>query len=174
MRARVERRRPGGRDRRARLHGNREGLAFVAGNALVRGSGGSSFAQGIFGGVGLAGGGLGLAIVPQLEGWLDWRAAYWTSIAVALVSLVVLAAVPPQPRPARVEREDGIPRGILRDRRLYRLGVLYAASLGLSLVIGNWVVELLDRNGGVSKEAAAVIGALTLLLGILTGRSEGG
>lgn len=144
------------------------GLAFVAGSSFVRESGGSPFAQGLFGGVGLAGGGLGLAIVPQLEGWLDWRAPYWTSIAVALGALALLAAAPPESRRARVERDDGVPRGILCDRRLYRLAVLYAASLGLSLVIGNWVVELLDRNGGVSKEAAGLIGALTLLLGILT------
>jgi MFS family permease len=43
------------------------GLAFISGSALVRESGGSPFAQGVFGGVSLAPGGLALAIVPQLE-----------------------------------------------------------------------------------------------------------
>ncbi len=61
-----------------------------------------------------------------------------------------------------------MPAGILRDARLYRLAVLYAASLGLSIVAGNWVVELLDRNGHLAKGPAGAIGALTLLLGIVT------
>src|SRR5581483_7220817 len=45
---------------------------------------------------------------------------------------------------------------------------LYAASLGLSLVVGNWVVELLHRNAGVAKGTAGAVGALTLLLGVVT------
>jgi nitrate/nitrite transporter NarK len=61
-----------------------------------------------------------------------------------------------------------VPAGILRDRRLYRLAVLYGASLGLSLVVGNWVVELLERNGGVAKGTAGAVGAFTLLLGVVT------
>ncbi len=44
----------------------------------------------------------------------------------------------------------------------------YGASLGLSLVVGNWVVELLERNGGVAKGTAGAVGAFTLLLGVLT------
>src|SRR5690242_2033666 len=43
------------------------GLAFIAGSAYVRSQGGSPFAQGLFGGVGLAGGGFALAVVPFVE-----------------------------------------------------------------------------------------------------------
>jgi Major Facilitator Superfamily len=66
------------------------GLAFISGSALVRESGGSPFAQGVFGGVSLAPGGLALAIVPQLEEAMGWRAPYWSALA---LSLAVLAAV---------------------------------------------------------------------------------
>jgi NNP family nitrate/nitrite transporter-like MFS transporter len=56
----------------------------------------------------------------------------------------------------------------VRDRQLYPLAALYAASLGLSIVIGNWVVTLLHRDGGLDKGTAGAIGALTLALGIVT------
>jgi MFS transporter, NNP family, nitrate/nitrite transporter len=57
---------------------------------------------------------------------------------------------------------------VLRDSRLYRLAALYAASLGLSLVVANWVVELLERTAGVGKHTAGVVGSLALLLGVIT------
>jgi nitrate/nitrite transporter NarK len=79
-----------------------------------------------------------------------------------------MLAAPPDPRRVRVERDLDVPAGMLRDRRLYRLAVLYGASLGLSLVVGNWVVELLERNAGVAKGTAGAVGAFTLLLGVLT------
>jgi MFS family permease len=144
------------------------GLGFIAGSAYVRESGGSPFAQGLFGGVGLAGGGLALAVVSQLDGWLGWRAPYWTALVIGAAGLVVLAAAPPDPRGVRAERDVDVPAGVLRDRRLYRLAGLYGASLGLSLVVGNWVVELLERNGGVEKGTAGAVGAFTLLLGVVT------
>ncbi len=150
------------------LTGIGTGLAFVAGSAYVRESGGSPFAQGLFGGVGLAGGGVALAVVSQLDGWLGWRAPFWTALVVGAGGLAVLLAAPPEPRRVRAERELDVPAGILRDSRLYRLAVLYAASLGLSLVVGNWVVELLHRNADVAKGTAGAVGALTLLLGIVT------
>src|SRR5262249_12527690 len=65
-------------------------------------------------------------------------------------------------------RPEHAPAGIFRDRRLYRLAVIYAASLGLSIVIGNWVVTLLHGEGGISKSAAGLVGALTLTLGVAT------
>ena len=57
---------------------------------------------------------------------------------------------------------------MLRDSQLYRVAALYSASLGLSVAIGNWVVTLLDRHGGVDKGAAGAIAALTLALGVFT------
>ena len=151
------------------LTGVGTGLSFIAGSAYVRAQGGSPFAQGLFGGVGLAGGGVALAVVPWVETAVGWRAPFLTAVCVALVGLVVLAAGPADVALApRSSSSAGLGGGILRDGRLYPLAALYAASLGLSIVIGNWVVTLLHRDGGLDKGTAGAIGALTLMLGILT------
>ena len=144
------------------------GLAFVSGSAYVRTQGGSPFAQGLFGGVALAGGGLALAVVPRVEDAIGWRAPFVTAVAVGVAAVLVLVVAPRDvPRSAGV-RADHAPAGVVRDGRLYRLAVLYAASLGLSVVIGNWVVTLLHRHGGLSKGSAGLVGALTLTLGVAT------
>lgn len=150
------------------LTGFGTGVAFVAGSAYVRAAGGSPFAQGLFGGVGLAGGGLALAAVPTAEAWLGWRAPFATALAIAVAALVLLLLGPSDAPRNAARRDEALPRGLLRDQRLYRLAALHGASLGLGTVVGNWVVTLLDRHGGVSVEAAGVVGALTLLLGIVT------
>jgi MFS family permease len=144
------------------------GAAFIAGSAYIRAVGGSPAAQGVFGGVGLTGGGLALAIVPQVEGWLGWRAPYATAAAAAVIALALMAAAPADAVRSRAGGESGRARGVLLDRRLYRVAVLYAASLGLSVTAGNWVVTLLDRHGGLGKGGAGAIGSLTLVLGIVT------
>ena len=147
------------------------GLAFISGTALVRESGGGPFAQGVFGGVSLAPGGLALAVVPQLEGALGWRAPYWTALALALfvlVAVLVLAPVDAAPERAAEGRS-----GVVRDRSLYRLAILYSASYGLGVVLANWVVELLQRHSEMSDGAAAAVGALTLLL-VVVSRPLGG
>jgi MFS family permease len=147
------------------------GLAFISGSALVRESGGSPFAQGVFGGVSLAPGGLALAIVPQLEEALGWRAPYWTALALSVAVLAAVLALAPRamtpPRPANVRI------GVIRDRSLYRLAILYSASYGLGVVLANWVVELLQRHSEMSDGAAAAVGALTLLL-VVVSRPLGG
>jgi MFS transporter, NNP family, nitrate/nitrite transporter len=150
------------------LTGVGTGLAFVSGSAYVRVQGGSPFAQGLFGGVALGGGGLALAIVPPVGDAIGWRAPYLTAIAVGAVGLVALVMGPRDVARARLVRAEHAPAGIFRDARLYRLAALYAASLGLSIVIGNWVVTLLHRNGGLSKGSAGLVGALTLTLGVAT------
>jgi predicted MFS family arabinose efflux permease len=147
------------------------GLAFISGSALVRESGGGPLAQGVFGGVSLAPGGLALAIVPQLEEALGWRAPYWTALALALVVLVAVLAL--APATAEPGRSAAARAGVVRDRRLWRLAVLYSASYGLGVVLANWVVELLQRHSEMSDGAAAAAGALTLLL-VVVSRPLGG
>jgi MFS family permease len=147
------------------LTGFGTGVSFIAGSAYVRAVGGSPAAQGVFGGVGLAGGGFALALVPQAERFLGWRAPYATAVAVALLGLALLGAAPAD---RRRPEPGGFRAGVVFDRRLYRLAVLYSASLGLSVTVGNWVVTLLDRHGGLGKGAAGAVGSLTLALGIVT------
>src|SRR5262249_23412692 len=111
-----------------------------------------------------AAGGFALAVVPQAENVVGWRAPYVTAVAVALLGLALLGAAPAdRPRPEGAGRT-----GVLFDRSLYRLAVLYSASLGLGVTVGNWVVTLLDRHGGLGKGAAGAVGSLTLALGIVT------
>ena len=150
------------------------GLAFISGSALVRESGGSALAQGVFGGVSLAPGGLALAVVPQLEHAYGWRTPYWTALAIALAVLVLLlltrmAEQPPLSRAAAGRRS----RGVVGDRGLYRLAVLYAASYGLGTVLANWVVELLQVHSTMGDGMAAAVGGLTLAL-VVVSRPLGG
>ena len=104
------------------------GLAFISGSALVRESGGSPLAQGVFGGISLAPGGVALAVVPQLEGAIGWRAPYWTALALSLAVLATVLVL--APRTAESATAPGVRSAIVRDRRLYRLAVLYAAGIG--------------------------------------------
>lgn len=150
------------------------GLAFISGSALVRESGGGPLAQGVFGGVSLAPGGLALAIVPQLEEALGWRAPYWTALALGLAVLVAVVVLTPGVgvRPMGLTPRADRP-GVVRDRRLYRLAILYSASYGIGLVLANWVVELLQRHSTLGDGAAAAVGALTLVL-VVVSRPLGG
>jgi MFS family permease len=150
------------------LTGVGTGLAFVSGSAYVRVQGGSPFAQGLFGGVALAGGGLALAIVPPVEDWIGWRAPFLTAVVVGAAGIAALALGPRDAPRVRSQRDEHAPAGLFRDVRLYRLAAVYAASLGLSIVVGNWVVTLLHRHAGLSKGAAGLVGALTLSLGVAT------
>jgi MFS family permease len=145
------------------------GLAFISGSALVRESGGGPFAQGVFGGVSLAPGGLALAVVPQLEEALGWRAPYWSALALALAVLAAVLAL----APSRAQRARDADSGVLLDSRLYRFALLYSASYGIGLVLANWVVELLQRHSTLSDGAAAAVGALTLVL-VVVSRPLGG
>jgi predicted MFS family arabinose efflux permease len=126
-------------------------------------------AQGVFGGVSLAPGGLALAVVPQLEDALGWRAPYWSSLALALLVLAAVLVLAPSGPPRQGEAAPGV----VRDRRLYRFAILYMASYGIGLVLANWVVELLQRHSTLGDGAAAAVGGLTLVL-VVVSRPLGG
>jgi len=150
------------------LMGLGTGVTFVAGVDYVRAAGGSPAAQGLYGGVAVGGGGVALAVVPLAESWAGWRAPFATALVVAGAALVALAAGPPDaPRRPRMHTDSARPRGIFRDVRLFRLAATFAGGFGLSVVLGNWVVTLLVR-AGESKGTAGAIGALTLLLGVVS------
>jgi MFS family permease len=142
------------------------GLAFIAGAAYVRSTGGSAVAQGLFGGVSISAGGVALAVVPLFEPGLSWRAPYVTGLVISVVALVALMAAPVDSE--HLTRARTRATGVLTDRRLRRLAVLFSASFGLSVVLGNWVVELLERNADVSNTTAGAIGGLALLLGVFS------
>lgn len=146
------------------LIGLTTGVCFVAGVDYVRASGGGSFGQGLFGGVAMGGGALALAVVPVLEPTFGWRAPFLFGTAVALVAAVLLTV---GPRPRRPALGGGAVRarvlGLVLDRRLAPIVVLHTATFGAGLLIGNWVVALLVRDGH-SAAVAGGIGSLTLAL----------
>jgi MFS family permease len=140
------------------------GLSFVAGSDYVRRMIGSPVAQGAYGAGSMAAGGIAIGVVPQ---WGSWQAPFATAAVIAAVGAVLLATAP--------YREDGSAGYVhrrarlrLSDRRLLRLAAMHSASFGLSVVLGNWVVTLLERAGGDSKSVAGVAGSLILLLGVVT------
>ncbi len=151
------------------------GLAFLAGLAFVRSSGASLFAQGLYGGLATAGGGLALAVVPFATASLGWRAPFGLAFAVALVALIVVHRVefPQASAGASSPTQSGFSAFRLAvDPRLFGVAAMNLISFSLSVVVGHWSVTLLERNG-FSKAVAAPIGALVLLLGVV-GRPLGG
>ena len=150
------------------------GAGFVAGSVWIAedARGRTSLGQGLYGGIALAGAGIATGVVPLLEASLGWRSSYVTGLAVAGVALVGAFGCSGEsghggshePTPLRV---------LLRSTVIMRLGILHAASFATAVVIGNWVVTLLTRRLDLAFGEAGLIGALTLLLGIV-GRPLGG
>lgn len=135
--------------------------AFVGGSDYVRAAIGTPVAVGMFGASSMAGGGLALALLPL---WADWRAPFLSAAVVAAAGAAVVVASPrPAGRPARLHETPSI-----ADGRLLPLAAWHAGSFGLSVVLGNWVVTLLHRAGGVSEHAAGLAGGLVLFLGLLS------
>jgi MFS family permease len=147
------------------------GFAFVGGSDYIRARGGTALLQGLYGGGSVLAPGIAVAAVPLLESHLGWRAAYGSAIVVAALGMVILALAPAAARTARHAGER-LDSGFFRDRRLYRLAAIHAMSFGFSVIVGNWVVTLLEHHGH-PKRAAAIAGSLTLLLGFFT-RVAGG
>lgn len=148
------------------LVGIGSGCGFIAGIDLIRAGGGGPLAQGMFGGITTASAGLALMAVPAIAPAAGWRAPYWLSIAYVGLATVPVLAVRRLPRPG------GRRGGLLADGTLIPLGVLHAATFGLNVVAGNWVVTLLERQG-LDSRAAGLAGGLILLAGILS-RPAGG
>ena len=144
------------------------GGGFVAGLDLVRTGGGGPTAQGLYGGGTMAAGGLAIAVVPLLDGPLAWRAPYWTGLVLALACVPAVLRVAGGATALHV----GGRASVLGDRRLLPLGLVQAATFGLSVVAGNWVVTLLERQG-VERASAGLAGSLVLFAGIVT-RPGGG
>jgi len=148
-------------------------LAFIGGSDYVRATGGSPFAQGLYGGLATAGGGVALAVVPLAEGLLGWRAPWVTAIGVAALAGLVLALSPRVAAPQRASTARPAIGTLVADARMRRLAVLFAGSFGLSVVIGNWVVTLLEDTTALEASAAGAIGGATLVLGVVS-RPVGG
>jgi MFS transporter, NNP family, nitrate/nitrite transporter len=144
------------------------GIGFIAASEYVRAAGGSPFAQGLFGGFGVAGGGFALAAVPLLEEGVGWRAPYVLAVALAFLGLGALLVGPLPRTVARAASHVRVTAvQVLGDRRLYRLAAMHTAAFGVSVVVGNWVVTLLEHHG-YSSVLASTLGALTLGISVIS------
>ncbi|MBV8997600.1 MAG: MFS transporter [Solirubrobacterales bacterium] len=150
------------------------GLGFLSGAIYAQSGAGQAqaLAGGIYGGVSLGAGGLALAIVPQLVSPLGWRAPYASAAMVAALTIPLVAIGPPTP--GHGGHTPG-PRltTLMADPQLLRLGLISSVSFGFSVILGAWVVTLLERHGALHAGPAGAIGSLILLLGIV-GRPAGG
>jgi predicted MFS family arabinose efflux permease len=104
--------------------------------------------------------------VPALAGPLGWRAPFLSGLVLALAFVPLLGIAPADVGVAH-EHERTHLTELFRDRRLYRFAAVHAAGFGLSVVIGNWVVTLLEEDGW-SSTAAGVVGSLVLFAGLVT------
>ena len=148
------------------------GLSFIGGSDYIRANGGSPTFQGVYGGSSVLAPGVALALVPGFARWTGFRAPYLSTIAVVVLCGALLALAPEGSRTERRHAGEAFDWSFLRDSRLYRLAAIHSFSFGFSVIVGNWVVTLLEHHGQ-SKEAAAAVGSLTLLLGFFT-RIAGG
>jgi MFS family permease len=150
------------------------GLGFLAGAVYAQSQAGAAapLAGGIYGGASLAGGGVALAVVPQLVPAFDWRAPYVSGAVVAALAFAAVLACPPTLGHGG-RRQGPAFTTLLSDRRLIRLGLIASVSFGFSVILGNWVVTLLERTGGLTRSSAGAIGSLILIVGII-GRPAGG
>lgn len=139
------------------------GAGFLAGAELMRAAGFSIAWQGAYGASTVLGGGLAVAIVPQLEPSLGWRAPYVSGLAIATAIVLAVATAPKLPRARPVIRGA---RAVI-DRRLVPLGIIHAATFGVGYIAANWIVPLLERQGFARRDAA-LLGALVLLGGVVT------
>jgi MFS family permease len=150
------------------------GAGFVAGSVWIAedARGRTPLGQGLYGGFSLAGAGAATGVVPLLETLLGWRSSYVTGLAVAVLALAAASVCAGAAGHGGSHAPTTL-RALLGSRTIARLGVLHAASFAVAVVVGNWIVTLLTRRLGISYGEAGLLGALTLLLGIV-GRPLGG
>jgi len=145
------------------------GVGFIAGSDYIRATVGSASAQGLYGAAAVGGGGLAIAVVPLTTSLLDWRAPYVTALICASAVLVCLPFAPrdrARGEPLRRSASTTTAK-LVTDRRLYPLAVAHTASFGLSVIVGNWAVSLLQHDG-YGRRLAGAVAALALLGGLVT------
>jgi predicted MFS family arabinose efflux permease len=141
-------------------------ICFSAGAELARQSRTGPLGLGLFGGVAIGAGGAAVLVVPLLEGVLGWRSAWATGAGAALLAAGAVALVPTA---ASVTHSATRPRvrggaSVIRDGQLHRLAAVHAVTLGLGVVLSNWVAVVLERVWGLPTGMAATLGSLVLLL----------
>jgi nitrate/nitrite transporter NarK len=145
-------------------------ICFSAGADLARRSCTGPLGLGLFGGVAIGAGGAAVLVIPLLEGALGWRSAWATSAGTAVLAVAALALVPAAAAVARrgYRARSESSASVVRDGQLHRLAAIHAVTLGLGVVLSNWVAVILERVWGLAPGVAAVLGSLVLLLAVVS------
>jgi MFS family permease len=145
------------------------GVCFVGGARYIHeGCRGPrlNVAQGFFGGSIQMGAGFVIFAVPLLYKLFGWRPTFLVCAGMVLVAAVIWIAwapaveFPPAP-PSKFHK-------MLLAPQLWYLGLMQMATFGISLVVGSWVVVLLIKGMHIPATKAGMVGALVLLLGIVS------
>lgn len=151
-------------------------LALVIGPAIARAEGGVRFIS-VFGASVM----FGVAAALGLGGLLvaagaSWRLTFVISAAIAVAALPLL--------PARIEVRPpghfppGIVRRMIESGPELRLLLLFAAALGIPLVISAWLNHYLATSGGIAPGLAGVLAfsmfAISTAIRIASGRLAAG
>lgn len=128
-------------------------------------------AQGLYGASILAGSGFVIFAIPRIASRTGWTGAFWATVAVAVIAIVVWLFFAPAPR--HLAHPPGDLLEMLTHGQLWLLGLVQMASFGLVIVVGAWVTLVLTTNLSLPPRTAGAIGSLVLLLGILS-RPAGG
>lgn len=144
-------------------------LCFIGGSDLLREQRIPVLALGLYGGAGMSGAGLALALLPQVDVSAAWRASWLSACGLAIAGLLVVwPATRTRSTLPRRSRSGAARLSLVHDGELRRLALIYTASYGLSVLVGNWVETFLKRAGHYSASQAAAAGALTLFGGIIS------
>ncbi len=123
-------------------------------------------AQGYYGGAIVLGSGFVLFAVPRLLDAFGWRGAF---VCCALISAAVFAWwMAAAPHPSRKAPASGSFFDMLRHGQLWLLGVTQMAAFGLVMVVGAWITTLLRNTFQMPLRTAGLIGAVVLLLGMIS------
>jgi nitrate/nitrite transporter NarK len=146
------------------------GICFVGGARYIHeGCAGPRLqvAQGLFGGSIQMGAGFVIFAVPRLYLLLrGWRATFLVCAGMVLLAAVIWLTAAP-----RVEFGAAPPghfHKMILAPQLWLLGWLQMATFGISVVVASWVVILLTKAMNVPATRAGAIGALVLVLGIVS------
>jgi MFS family permease len=145
------------------------GTCFVAGARYVhealRGPR-LHIAQGLYGGSILLGSGFVVLVLPRVQVWRGWRAAFVVTAVTGCIALALWTAEAPHV-PAGVAAAASL-RGLVLSSQLWLLGLMQMASFGLAVIVGSWIISLLGTALGMVATQAGMVGSLVLLLGIVT------
>lgn len=115
-----------------------------------------------------AGGALGSAVTPGLEGPLGgWRPALAVWAALALIALAVWVPVSRRHGAAWVRRIEHAepPRSLLRNRLAWTVTVFFGCQAFMAYIVMGWLPEVFIDNG-VPKVQAGVLLGLASLIGV--------